>query len=149
MVDTPVADETGAVVPNQVPIGPGDTAGVVGFRRGGAAPHFPVKPGGHGLGIERALIGGPVLGALGGYLHGMDLADVPVPGERAGALERLQRTLPRARLEHAFRFPDDVPDPTRFLDGHPERLLAIHVLAGPRGRPPLPSRHANDPAPRS
>jgi len=62
MVDAPVADEPGAVVPDQVPVGPGDAARVVGLRRSGPAPHLPVEAGRDRLRVQRALVLGTVFG---------------------------------------------------------------------------------------
>src|SRR3989339_1671735 len=45
MMHSPVADEAGAVVPDEIPVRPGHATRVIGFFRSRPTPHLPVQPG--------------------------------------------------------------------------------------------------------
>ena len=128
VMHAPVRDEAGAVIPDQVPIRPGNAARIV--RLGGrrSAPHLPIETVRHRLRLQRPLVAGAVLAAGSGDFDGVDLAQVAMADQFAGLLELALGPLPSPGLKHPFGPADRIPDLPPFIDRYPQRLLAVHVL---------------------
>jgi len=134
IMHAPVANKAGAVVPDQIPVRPGDAPEIIGLGRRRAAPHLPVEAGRHRLRFEGPGIFGLVFRAGSGDLDLAQLAKVAVADQCAGLPELPLRPLPRARLEHAPVLPHGPANLLPLLDRYAQGLLAIKILAGRRRR---------------